>query len=252
MWPYPTLLAHRGAGILAPENTIAALRHGLARGFHAVEFDAMLAADGVPVLMHDPYFGRTVAGRGDIAHTSSIQLAAMDAGSWLHPDFAGEPVPTLRQALQFCLAHGIWPNIEIKPFPGQDADTGNAVAETLRAVLAETPSAGAAPLISSFSLTALLAARDVLPTTPRALLVETVPVDWQQQLEACGAIALHAWQEPLTEAQAGSVKAAGYGLFCYTVNDVSRARQLLSWGVDAFCTDRLDLFAPDFADRSRR
>ena len=59
MWPYPQFLAHRGGGKLAPENTLAALRCGLAHGFHAVEFDVMLSRDGVPVVMRDPYLGRT-------------------------------------------------------------------------------------------------------------------------------------------------------------------------------------------------
>ena len=64
MWPYPKVLAHRGGGTQAPENTIAGLACGLAHGFHAVEFDVMLAKDGVPVLMHDPELGRTVSGKG--------------------------------------------------------------------------------------------------------------------------------------------------------------------------------------------
>ena len=58
-WPYPRVLAHRGGGTLAPENTIAAIKVGLEHGFRAVEFDAMLAADDVPVLMHDPTLERT-------------------------------------------------------------------------------------------------------------------------------------------------------------------------------------------------
>jgi glycerophosphoryl diester phosphodiesterase len=46
---------------------------------------------------------------------------------------------------------------------------------------------------------------------------------------------------------AADVKASGAWLFCYTVNDPARARALLHWGVDAFCTDRIDLIGPDFA-----
>ena len=64
MWPYPRILAHRGGGTLAPENTYAGLRCGMAAGFRAIEFDVMLARDGVPVVMHDPGLGRTVRGSG--------------------------------------------------------------------------------------------------------------------------------------------------------------------------------------------
>ena len=69
MWPYPKIVAHRGAGKLAPENTLAAMQCGRNMAFRAVEFDVMLSKDGVPVLMHDPEFGRTVAGKGAVADT---------------------------------------------------------------------------------------------------------------------------------------------------------------------------------------
>ena len=79
---------------------------------------------------------------------------------------------------------------------------------------------------------------------PRALLVKAIPADWEKRLQKLGAVALHVQESKLTETLAQAVKAAGYGLFCYTVNDPGRAATLLSWGVDAFCTDRLDLFDP--------
>ncbi len=60
MWVYPKIIAHRGGGSLAPENTVAALRCGLSYGFHAVEFDVMALDNGDCVLMHDSQCGRTV------------------------------------------------------------------------------------------------------------------------------------------------------------------------------------------------
>ena len=77
MWPFPRIIAHRGGGTLAPENTIAGLRCGLEHGYRAVEFDVMLSADGIPVLMHDPAFGRTVPGIGNVSETSAALLAGM-------------------------------------------------------------------------------------------------------------------------------------------------------------------------------
>ena len=59
-WPYARVSAHRGAGTMAPENTLEGFRAGLHHGFHAFETDAMLAKDGIPVLMHDERFGRTI------------------------------------------------------------------------------------------------------------------------------------------------------------------------------------------------
>ena len=83
MWPYPRILAHRGGGTLAPENTYAGLLCGMQAGFRAIEFDVMLARDGVPVVMHDPGLGRTVKGSGSVFEHDAQELAAMDAGAWL-------------------------------------------------------------------------------------------------------------------------------------------------------------------------
>jgi glycerophosphoryl diester phosphodiesterase len=256
MWPYPKIIAHRGGGIMAPENTLAGIRAGLARGFHAVEFDVMLAQDGVPILMHDPELGRTVAGSGLVCEYTARQLAAMDAGAWMADEFRGEPVPGLHEVLEFCLARRIWMNIEIKPAPGWEAETGRVTAEMVARLLArqiESPQHGdmPLPLFSSFIPSALQAAREAAPDIPRGLLMERIPTDWRQALNQVGARALHANHKHLLPAQARAVKEAGYGLMCYTVNEAARARQLLGWGVDAFCTDRIDLFSPDFADHWR-
>ena len=142
-WPYARVLAHRGAGTLAPENTLAALRVGRERGYRAVEFDAVLAADGVPVLLHDETLERTTNGQGRVSEFTSQQLAALDAGSWLAPQFAHEPVPTLHDALTLCRAQGTWVNIEIKPVPGFEAATGEAVAQEAARCYADVLRVGA-------------------------------------------------------------------------------------------------------------
>ena len=107
MWNYPSVLAHRGGGILAPENTMAALRCAVAHGFRAVEFDVMSARGDGLVLMHDCVLGRTVAGEGRVADFTLDQLVAMDAGAWHSPEFRSEPVARFADAAHFCLAHGL-------------------------------------------------------------------------------------------------------------------------------------------------
>jgi glycerophosphoryl diester phosphodiesterase len=244
MWPFPKIIAHRGGGTLAPENTLAAMRCGFEHGFRAVEFDVMLAADRVPVLMHDPVFGRTVAGSGSVPESTSLQLAALDAGAWLDPRYAGEPVPTFQQVIDYCNANGIWMNVEIKPAPGFETETGRAAALLLQQHL---PEGGRMPLFSSFSADALRAAKEATPEIPRGFLSGTVPDGLATIMQDLGAVALHTNHKHLTREQAQAVKAQGYGLFCYTVNEPERAREILSWGVDAFCTDRIDLIGPDFS-----
>lgn len=250
MWPYPTVLAHRGGGILAPENTLAGIRCGLARGFHAVEFDVMLSSDGVPILMHDDVLGRTVAGSGAISALTGEQLLQMDAGAWFGSQFAGERIPAFSEVIAFCKQNGIWMNVEIKPAPGFERETGQVAAKMVQDLFQREISAPAAvaalPLLSSFSFEALQAAQRQAPEIPRGFLIDRISPDWQSMLEELGAVALHTNQKHLTPELATAVKAAGYGLFCYTVNEAARAREILAWGVDAFCTDRIDIIGPSF------
>lgn len=250
MWPYPRSVAHRGGAALAPENTLAAVRSALERGYRAVEFDVMLARDGIGVVMHDPVLGRTVAGSGNVFDHDAGALAKMDAGSWFDVRFKGEPVPLLTEYVAMCKANAVWMNVEIKPAPGFDAVTGTVVAGVVRAVFSDEIAAGEfaqVPLLSSFSTVALAAARAAAPDVPRGYLVDTVPPDWEARSRALGVVAVHTNERHLTAGLARAIKRAGFGLFCYTVNDPARGRELLAWGVDGFCTDRIDLIGPQFA-----
>ncbi len=254
-WPWPRVLAHRGGGVLAPENTLAALRVGHAHGFRAVEFDAMLPRDDVPILMHDDALARTTGRAGRVVDQTADELARLDAGGWHSAAFVGEPVPTLVAALAYCRQHGIWANVEIKPAAGHDERTGAAVAACVAHAYADClpRDAGAAPpdarlpLLSSFSEAALQAARRAAPALPRALLIDRVPEDWRERAERHAVVSLNVNHRWLSAEQAARVKAAGLWLLCYTVNEAEQARQLLASGVDAICTDAIDTIGPDFA-----
>ncbi|HEU4621343.1 MAG TPA: glycerophosphodiester phosphodiesterase [Burkholderiaceae bacterium] len=253
LWPYPRILAHRGGGTLAPENTLAALRTGRAHGHRAVEFDVMLTRDGVPVLMHDPHFGRTIAGKGLVAQTLFSELKQRDAGRWFSAEFANDIVPSLRDAIDFCRAHGLWMNIEIKPSSDDMAhETGRVVGKLVREVFAreiEQASGGldpALPEFSSFSMDALAGARATCEAVPRGLLVTKIPNDWFDQMKNVNALALHACHRELNRDLVSEVRSRGVPLMVYTVNDPERARLLFAWGVDAVCTDRIDLINATF------
>lgn len=93
------IIAHRGYSARAPENTLAALRAALDAGTDSVEFDIHTAADGTPVLIHDNNLGRTTNGVGPVRRRTIGQLKRLDAGAWFSPEFEGEPIPTLEEAL---------------------------------------------------------------------------------------------------------------------------------------------------------
>lgn len=240
-WPYPRVIAHRGAGKLAPENTLAAFRHGASFGYRMFEFDVKLSADGRAVLMHDATLDRTTNGSGRVDALTLGELALLDAGSWHSPAYAGEPVPTLAAVARYTRANDLLVNIEIKPVPGTEARTGAAVALDALALWRD---AGVAPLLSSFSEEALAAARRVAPALPRALLLDRLPEDWLDRLARLECVALDANHRELSRDVIEKAHQAGFRVACYTVNDPARAAELLDWGVDGVITDAVDQISP--------
>lgn len=241
-WPYPALIAHRGGGFLAPENTLAALRAGVANGYRMLEYDVKLTADDVPVLLHDDTVDRTSDGRGAAADLDWKALAPLDFGAWHSPGFAGEPVASLYAAAHFTRASGVHSNIEIKPSPGTEGRTGARVAE-----LAARLWAGAAlpPLLSSFSETALQSAREAAPQLPRALLIGgPLPADWRRRVRELDCIGVHIDHRQATRSAVADVLEQGCALAIWTVNDAARARELFAWGCHALFTDALDVLKP--------
>jgi len=241
-WPYPRLIAHRGGGNKAPENTLAAFRKGLACGFLMMEYDVKLSADDVPILLHDDTLERTSSGTGPVAGYRYTDLARHDFGSWYSGEYAGEPVATLYSIAAYTRAHDIASNIEIKPSLGMETHTGERIAVLARELWSQ---AAVPPLLSSFSETALAAARDAAPELPRALLIaNTLPPDWIERAKwlRCHGVNLnHAYTTlPIVE----QAHAAGLTVAVWTVNDPVRAHELLSWGCNAVITDEIEIIVP--------
>jgi glycerophosphoryl diester phosphodiesterase len=234
---YPRIIAHRGCGALTPENSLAGLRLAARLGCRGVEFDVMLSADGVPLLIHDETLERTTSGCGRVVDMSFAELARLDAGSRHHPAFAAEPLPTLDAALRLCAELGLWANVEIKPSAGREAETGRVVSR-------QAATATGALILSSFSMPALLAAAAQAPLLPRALLVKALPADWRERMAQAGAIAVHAAAQEMNAAAAQAVTAAGFPLACYTVNRRDDAERLFALKVAAVFSDRPDLWSP--------
>lgn len=251
-WPYPFWIAHRGAGRQAPENTLAALRHGLALGWRAFEVDAKISADGIPFLMHDTTLDRTTTETGRAGDRAWAELRTLDAGAWHHSEHAFEPIPSLAQALNFVFAHHCRLNIEIKPTPGEEEATGRVVAqlalerwqEACQRAAALGEEAPAAPLLSSFQTACLKAAREAAAPLPRALLVNRPWPHWIDEALALECVACVLQHEIVDAAMIESLKARNLKVWVYTVNDPEEARQLVRLGVDGLITDAVHVFDP--------
>ena len=124
--PQRGICAHRGASRSHPENTLAAFREAIRLGAHQIELDVNMTRDGHLVLMHDLTVDRTTDGSGRVVDLTLSRIKQLDAGRWKGPEFAGQKVPTLGEALDV-MPLDIWLNIHLK----DSGKLGTAVAREI-------------------------------------------------------------------------------------------------------------------------
>ena len=248
-WPYPRWVAHRGAGKLAPENTLAAFRVGASHGYRMFECDVKLSSDGIPFLMHDATLQRTTNARAKLGQGNSAvggdhpwgTLSQLDAGSWHSRAFAGEPLPTLDAIAAYCIRNGHFLNIEIKPTPGTARHTGEVVAQHAARLWAGQ---AVPPLLTSFEPDALRGAMETQPELPRGLLLDTLWTGWLETALTLDCKAVVCNQALWDRSSVTQAQSAGFRTLSYTVNDEWAAYRLIDLGTDGIITDRVDLFSP--------
>lgn len=227
----PRWVAHRGGGLLAPENTLAGIRLAARLGVPAVEFDVMLSAEGTPFLIHDETLERTTNGVGAVADALDDYLRTLDAG-------AGEPLPLFVEAARLCREQDLFVNVEIKPSRGRDVETGRVVAQQVAAFWHDQPER---VLISSFSEAALAEAMAHAPAIRRGLLCEAAPSDWLSRMRRLACFSLHLSAEYIDPAVLTMAGSLGFPVLAYTVNDPERAQALFAQGITAAFTDFPDV-----------
>jgi len=232
MLQLPKVIGHRGAAAYSPENTLESFREARRRGATWVETDIKLTADGVPIVMHDDSLKRT---------TGVDRLVAKTPRAELPPG-----VPTFEEAIACFGEEGLGCNVEIKPCPGREAETGRVVVETLRRCW---PAHLPAPLLSSFKDESLAAARAAAPEFARSLLLGRFVEDWRARVEAIGAAGVNTNGERLTAPWTCAIKDAGLVLGVYTIDDPKVALVLVGMGADVVITDAPDIILAALAGR---
>ena len=224
MLQLPKVIGHRGAAAYAPENTLASFREASRRGATWVEIDVKLTRDGVPIVMHDASLRRTMGIDRLVAEMPRAELPA--------------DVPTLEQAIACFAELGLGCNVEIKPCEGRERETARVTVETLRRAW---PARLPPPLLSSFKDASLAAARDVAPEFDRALLIDDLQDGWRSRTDAVGAVGVNTSGKRLTAPRAVEIRAAGFALSVYTINDGAVAKALVGMGVHCVITDAPDV-----------
>ena len=241
-WPLPLWIAHRGAGRLAPENTLAAFRLGAAHGYRAFECDVKLSADDVPFLLHDATLERTTSGRGVAGELDWSVLSRIDAGGWHSRAHAGEPLPSQSALATYMRANAFALDLEIKPTPGTEHHTGQVVGREAARLWA---GADAPPLLfSSFRPEALAGARETAAHIPRALLLDTLWPGWLDVAQQLGCSAVITNYNVMSAQALAQIHSAAMRGLVYTVNDPAPAAWLQSIGIDGIITDAVDRFSP--------
>ncbi len=161
----PLVVAHRGASLLAPENTMAAFNLAVDVGAHAIELDAKLSRDGEVVIMHDSTLDRTTNGTGTIRSHTMMELRALDAGAYFGDSFSGERVPILSEVFDI-LAGKILINVELTNY----ATLFDRLPEKVISLIVSRGMENDV-LISSFNPVALIRSKRIAPDIPIGLLV---------------------------------------------------------------------------------
>ncbi len=160
----PLVIGHRGASVLAPENTLASFRLALDQGADGIELDARLTRDRVVMILHDAGVERVSQGTGRMSKLTRVEIQRLDAGSRFGPAFRGERIPTLEEVFT---AFGDRPvyDLEIKNFDAPGNGLEQKVLELVcRFGLQQRV------MITSFNPLAVRFFRRELPQAPTGLL----------------------------------------------------------------------------------
>ena len=215
--------SHRGAGSLEPENTLRAMRRGIALGVDQIETDVQLTRDGKLILMHDPTVDRTTNGTGKVVELTFAELRQLDAG-------LGEQVPTLEEALAVIQGKVVL-QIELKS-PGTAQPVVQAVeaAHTVEQVI-----------LTSFKHEWLKEALVLNPQLRTGALWGRLPADVVQRTHQQGFQALHIWHEFIDQQLVKDAHERGLLVRAWNTDKEDDMRRLINLDVDAIGSDRPDI-----------
>ncbi|MEM6932877.1 MAG: glycerophosphodiester phosphodiesterase family protein [Pseudomonadota bacterium] len=227
------VIAHRGASMTAPENTLAAFREAARQGARWIEFDVSLLGDKTPVIFHDATLDRCTRVSGCLTDLKVDDLASIDAGSWHSKIYEGERIPKLTQCLDMIAESGLFANLEIKPHSGDPVE----IAEIVARELTLRNWAKSSITVSSFSIQTLSALRSLRVNQPLAVLWRHPPDDWAITARELEAEAIHVEYTSLTSELLLEARRRKIGLRVYTINRPELIEQFRNLGLLGVITD---------------
>jgi len=236
----PKIIGHRGACGYAPENTLVSIQTAADMGIDWVELDVKLTADDVPIIIHDENLMRTCNIDALVRDTPYSAIQELDAGSHFADSFAGEPVPTLEDAVEHIIENGMGLNLEIKPCEGREVETAQVALDYLARIWDDHDKI----MISSFSEVSLETATDMLNGDwAIGYLMNDPDENWKDIAKHLGAktININGNNPAMNREFIEDIIDEGYGVLAYTINNPMKAKELIQWGVDGVFTDVPDV-----------
>ena len=236
----PLVIAHRGESFDAPENTMAAINLAWERGAEAVEIDIQLSKDLEVVVIHDLNTKRLAGVYKNVKDQTVAELQKLDVGTWKDIQFHGEKIPVIEEVLASVPA-GKKLIIEIKG--------GAETVPVLKSKLEQLNLDSDQIEIIGFDLNTIIKAREEFQNH-KVLWLLDLDYTWQTRLfcpsidkgiakaKKFGLDGLNVWAgKMLDKSMIDKIHDAGLLAYCWTVNDIEKAKELADWEVDAITTD---------------
>ena len=221
------VMAHRGASVDTPENTMAAFQKAIDDMADYIELDVQLTSDGEVIVMHDSNAYRTTGVDENIVNMTYREVRRLDAGSWYSSEYKGEKVPSLREVLE--LTQGkIKLNIELKP-----AGNGDELAKKTVALIEKYNMTGDC-VITSFSSSALLAVKSYNENIKVGYILSAAYGDFydMKNIDFFSVNAAY-----LSKRTIDAIHKSGKQVYAWTVNNKESIKNLTNKGVDGVITD---------------
>jgi glycerophosphoryl diester phosphodiesterase len=237
----PYLIAHRGVSAKAPENTLAAFELALSTsGIDMIELDVRLTRDEEVIVLHDRTLQRTTTGNGRVRDYTVRELKQYDAGSWFHPRFAAQRLPTLREVIEHVRGR-CWLDVEIKSDPFHREPRGLLE----RRVLETVAEAGYADWVmySSFDHQLIGRLTQMAPNAVTGVLYNIYRDFGRLPSKLIGRVGASVFvcaKHELTRAMLLDAHRHNIPLYVYTLNSVADVQSVMELGVQGIISDVAD------------
>ena len=222
--------AHRADAINAPENSLSAIQSALDQGADVIEFDVQVTKDGVVVLHHDLTLARMTGVNQRVDELTYDELVLLDIGSRFSPDFSGEAIPTLQQALD--LIHGqAGVLIDVKSY-GSAQEIAEKIVEAV-----ESAAMVEVALVQSFDYAFLEAVRELNPDIQLGQIMYYALGD----LGKLDVDFYTVQKGMLNRDLVRKARQANRGLWVWTVNNEEELKEVLQYDIDGIITSQVPM-----------